>query len=126
MYYCINPVRALHSSPCRPCITALTHSSCITGYYVHVADLPEVGGVVDLLAAEQLPHQLHDVGLEVALVQHGIQHAGAERLAGRKLWLEEVGEVVPSLALQGDQENRDRRIGTGEQENRDRRIGTGE
>ena len=101
MYYCINPVRALHSS-------------CITGYYVHVADLPEVGGVVDLLAAEQLPHQLHDVGLEVALVQHGIQHAGAERVAGRKLWLEEVGEVVPSLALQGEQENRNRRTGTGE------------
>ena len=51
------------------------------------------------MAAQQLPHQAHYVRLEVALVEHGVQHAGTECPTSHKLGLEEVVQVVSSLAL---------------------------
>ena len=65
-----------------------------------VANLPEVGGVIDLLTAQQPPHQIHNVRLEVALVEHGVQHAGTEGPSTSKLRLEQVGQVVRSVGLQ--------------------------
>ena len=61
--------------------------------------LPEVGGVVDLLTAEQLPHEVDDVWFEVALIEHCVQHAGTERPTSGKLGLEQVGEVVRPVGL---------------------------
>ena len=63
-----------------------------------MADLPQVGRVLHLVAAQQLSDEADDVRFAVALLQHGVQHAGTEGLAGCKLRLEQVGEVVSFVA----------------------------